>query len=293
MPVITLEDDISITTFRPPPGFDPLSATAAELEQYGFPARPDHPRFLKLYRGVFGRLKGRLKYIEPTFRIIRDNPRNPSSSVFTGDNWSGGVVQPPPGQSFRQVLGHWVVPNAYPVADGLFFNSYWIGLDGFSGPGANEVLQAGIDCLLVGSLRPSFYPWHQWAPSPKVAITNLEVSAGDLVTVSITATPGAGATTATVQFANITSGAATSFAVSATPPTRLAGNSAEWIVEADDVNQLADYGQVFFADCIACAGNNTGAGGGTGQKLDIVRGTTVISEATLVTPQVIQCRYSA
>ena len=94
MPVITLENDIKIMTFNPPPGFDPLAATAAELEQYGYPARPEHPRFLKLYRGVFSRLKGRLKYVEPSFRIIRDNPRNRSSGVFTGDNWSGGVVQP-------------------------------------------------------------------------------------------------------------------------------------------------------------------------------------------------------
>jgi hypothetical protein len=186
-----------------------------------------------------------------------------------------------------------VVPNAYPKSGEVFLNSYWIGLDGFSGPGANEVLQAGVDCSLLGSTT-TFYAWHQWAPSAKVGITNLAVSAGDLVMVSITATHGAGATTATVSFANITSGVATSFAVSAPPAMQLAGNSAEWIVEAPNgANQLADYGQVFFDDCIACAGNNTGAGGGTGQKLDILHGATVVSEATLVTSQVIQCRYSA
>jgi hypothetical protein len=294
MPVINLEDDISITTFSPPFGFDPLVASASELEQYGFPARPDNPRLLKVYQRVFTRLKGRLKYVEPTFRICEDKSHNQTSSagVFTGDNWSGGVVQPPQGQSFRQVLGHWVVPNAYPKSGGLFLNSYWIGLDGFSGLGANEVLQAGVDCLLFGSSR-TLYPWHQWAPSPKVAITNLAVSAGDLVVITISAAPGAGATTATVHFANISSGAATSYVVSAPPLTQLAGNSAEWIVEAPNVDQLADYGQVFFDNCIACAGNNSGASGGTGKKLDILRGSTVISEATLITPLVIQCRYSA
>ena len=59
MPLITLEGDISITTFEPPSGFDPLAATDAELEQYGFPSRPDHPRLLTLYQRVFTRLKGR------------------------------------------------------------------------------------------------------------------------------------------------------------------------------------------------------------------------------------------
>jgi hypothetical protein len=291
MPVITLDDDITITTFSPPPGFDPLVATASELERYGFPARPGNPRLLKLYRRVFTRLKGRLKYVEPTFRIMRG--KSPAG-VFTGDNWSGGYVQPPSGQSFRQVLGQWVVPNTYPpAAGGLFLNSYWIGLDGFSGPGASEVLQAGVDCLVFGH-SSTFYPWHQWAPSSKVIITNLAVSAGDLVMVNISAAPGAGATTATVHFANITSGAATSYVVSAPPLTQLAGNSAEWIVEAPDgAGQLADYGQVFFDNCQACWANFGGAGGGTGKKLDITQGSNVISEATLIAPIVIQCRYSA
>jgi hypothetical protein len=296
MPVITLQNDIRITTFEPPSGFDPLSATALELEQYGFPARPDHPRLLKLYQRVFTRLKGRLKYVEPSFRISRDEPLNRASpaGIFTGDNWSGGVVQPPAGRSFQQVLGHWVVPNASPVAGQVLFNSYWIGLDGFV-PGTAEALQAGVDCVTVGTSKGTFYAWAQWAPSPKMPITTVTVSAGDLVMVNISAAPGAGAKTATISFANITSGAATSFAISAPPSVQLAGNSAEWVVEAPGgASQLADYGQVFFADCTAClAGNFGGAGGGTGQKLDITQGSTVISEATLITPLVIQCRYAA
>ena len=295
MPLITLEGDISITTFEPPSGFDPLAATDAELEQYGFPSRPDHPRLLTLYQRVFTRLKGRLKYIEPAFRISREasgDPRDrlPSASVYTGDNWSGGVVQPPPGKSFNQVLGQWVVPNAYPMSGEVFLNSYWIGLDGFTGSGAGEALQAGVDCFLFGT-SSSLYPWHQWTPSPKVAITNLVVGAGDLVMINISASPGAGATTAKVSIANISSGAATSYVILAPPSQKLAGNSAEWIVEADP-NHLADYGQIFVANCIACAANS-GAGGGTGKKLDITKGGSVVSEATLITSQVIQCRYSA
>jgi hypothetical protein len=109
--------------------------------------------------------------------------------------------------------------------------------------------------------------------------------------VNISASPGAGATTAKVAIANISNGAATSYVILAPPAQKLAGNSAEWIVEADP-NHLADYGQVFFDNCIACAGNN-GAGGGTGEKLDITKGSTVVSEATLIGSQVIQCRYSA
>ena len=93
-----------------------------------------------------------------------------------------------------------MVPNAHAPTPNPFLNSYWIGLDGFV-PGANEVLQAGVDCFLFGGLS-SFYLWHQWAPSAKVSVTNPTVSAGDLVVVSISAAPGAGATNATVYFAN-------------------------------------------------------------------------------------------
>ncbi len=297
MALIVLDDDIRITTFSPPPpGFDPLIASASELEQHGFPARPDDPHLLKLYRRLFMRLKGRMKYVEPIFRINHDRshpPRNRNSSgVFTGDNWSGGVRLAPPGQSFSGVMGHWVVPNAYAPTSDPFLNSYWVGLDGYTGAGSNEVLQAGVDCSLSGG-SSSFYLWHQWVPSTKVEITNPAVSVGDLVGVSISAWPGAGATAVTIFFTNISSGAVTSYAISAPPGTQLAGNTAEWIVEAPfAAGQLADYGQVFF--------DNLGAAllpfmfrrpEPIDETLNITQGNTVVSGAIWITPDIIQCVY--
>jgi hypothetical protein len=296
MPVIILEDNTRINTFSPPPpGFDPLVASASELERHGFPARPDDPHLLKLYRRLFTRLKGRLKYVQPTFRISHDSshgPRNQrSSGVFTGDNWSGGVRLAPPGQSFSAVLGHWLVPNAYAPTSDPFLNSYWVGLDGYTGAGANEALQAGVDCSLSGG-SSSFYLWHQWVPSGKVEITNPAVNAGDLVGVSVSAEFGAGATTATIFFTNISSGAATSYAISAPPGTQLAGNSAEWIVEAPDgAGQLADYGQVFFDDCAAKVEFPFRRPGEIDETLNITQGSTVVSGAIWITSDIIQCAY--
>jgi hypothetical protein len=303
MPVVSLEDGISIRTFCPPSGFDPLSASAAELGEYGFPARPENPRHLALYRRVFGRLKGRLKYVEPTFRINprkTNDPRNRnySGGPFTGNNWSGGVVQPPHGESFRQVLGEWVVPNASPPTPGGSFSvCYWVGLDGFfTGPGAFELLQAGVKCELSGSPSTTvFYLWHQWYPSSQVEITNPTINAGDLVMILLSATPGVAPTTAMVYFTNISSGAATSYAITAPTAVQLAGTSAEWIVEAPDADQLPDYGLVFFHSCMACSASST-VNGGSGEMLNIVQGGIVqggniISQATAVTPAVVECRY--
>jgi hypothetical protein len=61
MAVITLEGGVKVRTFRPPSGFDPLSASSAELERYGFPARPDDPHLLERYQRVFKRLKGKFQ----------------------------------------------------------------------------------------------------------------------------------------------------------------------------------------------------------------------------------------
>jgi hypothetical protein len=58
MVVITLEGDVKVRTFRPPPpGLDTLCTSAAELERYGFPARSDDPHLLERYQRVFKRLK--------------------------------------------------------------------------------------------------------------------------------------------------------------------------------------------------------------------------------------------
>jgi hypothetical protein len=291
MPEIILEDNTRITTFSlPPPGFDPLVASASELERHGFPARPDDQHLLKLYRRLFTRLKGRLKYVEPTFRMSHDSSHGPgkpsSSGVFTGDNWSGGVLV---GHVFSEIAGNWVVPNAYAATSGPFLNSYWIGLDGYIAPGAHHALQVGVDCSLSGG-SSSFYLWSQWAPSPKVEITNPAVSAGDFVAVRISAKPGA--TTATVYFINVSSGAATSYVISAPPSRQLLGTSAEWIVEAPDgAGQLADYGQVFFGGCEALS--SSGLMFGIRETLNITQGSTVVSRARWVMPGVIQCVYGS
>jgi hypothetical protein len=293
MAVITLEDNTRINTFSaPPPGFDPLVASASELERHGFPAKPDDPHLLKLYRRLFTRMKGRLKYVEPTFRISHDRshvPRKPSSSgVFTGDNWSGGVrVATRELHFYSGIIGNWVVPNVNAPTPDPFINSYWIGLDGYTGMGANVALQAGVDCSL-SSGSSSFSLWSQWVPSAKLALTNLAVSAGDFVEIRIASEPNTA--TATIYFFNISSGAATSYVISAPPSTQLVGNSGAWIVEAPDgAAQLADYGQVFFGDCVAIWPPIFPEPFMDGEALNIVQGSTVVSSATWITPRIIQC----
>ncbi len=72
---------------------------------------------------------------------------------------------------------------------------------------------------------------------------------------------------------NITTGASTNISLSAPAGSALAGNSAEWIVEAPTVNgsqtQLPDYGEVFFNNCEAYTSTGLTVKGGTGHTINL------------------------
>src|SRR5258708_32444247 len=90
---IKLDGGIHVRTFAPPPrGFDPITASPAELFKHGFPARPDHPEHLERYKRVFGLMKDRFQYIEPTCRI---NPNRRHGTAASRHFAETVDVQPP------------------------------------------------------------------------------------------------------------------------------------------------------------------------------------------------------
>jgi len=288
-----------VSTFEPPPaGFDPLKAADDDLIKHGFPRRPtEDPRAMRRYDDVLRRMQGKFQYITPTIRRrddVRHRPLGRIAGTETFDNWSGAVQHAPEGRAFRWVQGDWTIPNVYPPTQGQwYYCSNWIGIDG---DGSGDVCQAGIECE-VFQLGPftirNIYAWSEWFPESEVQVTNFPVDAGDEITCLI-CTPGAGATTATVFMANRSSGAATSFAISAPRGTQLAGNSAEWVVERPEVNdalvELADYGSVFFFNADAYDGSAV-LDAGNGNNIDMTEGGGVVSERILDSPAVIQCLY--
>ena len=302
MKKITLENGVTVTTFAPPEGFDPLTASQLELARYGFPARPEDPHHLARYRRVLGGLKDKFHYVQPTFRFNADKVHGPrkrkaSDPTETSGNWSGAVVYAPAGQSFKWVEGDWVIPNVdAPTQNQWYYCSSWIGIDGDS---SNDVCQAGVECEVYqngASTSRNVYPWWEWYPAGEVQITNLAVSPGDMITMLICTAAAAGSTTASVFYTNRTSGASTSFSITAPAGTKLAGNCAEWIVEAPTVggaqSAVADYGEVFFSTCEAATNTGVTVSGGTGNNINMTSaGGTVVSDGNLITPTVVQCAY--
>jgi hypothetical protein len=292
---------LEVTTYQPPPGFDPLTADAADLQKFGFPPRQDDPRLQARYENVLNRLKGKFNYIPATLQRnaeVFHGPRSrlPSAATETSTNWSGGVVYAPSGQSFSCIEGDWVVPDIdAPTENQWYYCATWIGLDG---DGSGDVCQAGIGSQVYRSgtsVTSQFYAWWEWYPEPEVQITNFPVSPGDMITALITASPGAGATKANVYLTNRTTGASTSLSFTAPGNTTLSGNCAEWITEAPTVggqqSSMADFGEVFFSVCEAGT-NSTLVGGGTGDNInEINSGGAVVVDGNLITSTIVQCEY--
>jgi hypothetical protein len=290
-----------VTTYEPPHGFTPLDADAGDLQKFGFPPRPDDPHHLARYEHVLNRLKGKLNYMSPTLRRNDEKfhgprQRQPDAGVETSNNWSGGVVFAPSGQSFTWIEGDWVIPDVdAPTENQWYYSASWIGLDG---DGSGDVFQAGVECEVYRSgtsITRNIYPWYEWYPEPEIQITNLSVNPGDMVTLLL-CSAGAGSSSGSLYFTNRTTGDSTSLSFNAPSGTTLVGNCAEWIVEAPTVggqqSSLADYGEVFFSVCEAFLTDSTTVNGGAGDNINMTDSSgVVVSDGNLITPTIIQCEY--
>jgi hypothetical protein len=296
-----LEGDIHVVTIRPAPKFDPLTASTAQLLTNGFPAVPDEPHHRQRFERMWNRIKNKFHYVEPTFRVDRTKTygprqRRPTEGTETSTNWSGAVVNPPAGQTFKWIEGDWTVPPvSAPTQDQTYYCATWIGIDGDGSP---DVFQAGVESTVQAdgtAISIEYYPWWEWYPDPMVQITNFPVSPGDKITMILCSSGGAGSTTGTVYWTNTTTGAATSVTLTAPSGTQLVGNCAEWIVEAPTVggsqSALGDYGSVTFTVCEAVTETNTTVDGGTGDTINMTAGGTVVSEATVITTTSVECEY--
>ena len=288
MPKQTIGSVETRTFPLPPDGFDALAASAEELQQYGFPRRPDHqqmPHEATKWVTAFRRYP-QLKHITPEFRPLEHrhdlNKRTEKGTEgqvnATSSNWSGSVLFIGAGDSFSWISGSWTVPHVYPApgANGTEYSSAWLGLDG---DGSGDVMQAGTETDSDGTC----YAWFEWFPNFSIGISNFPVVPGDVVSLVLCATSS---TTEWMSIGNLTAEYYTNFSFSAPAGTSLVGNCAEAIVERPGVNgQLAElprYGEVFFDDTTANSANGISYPIGVGTPISMVAddGVTVISAPT-------------
>ncbi len=247
----------AVVQYPPPPrGFEPLSASEAELANYGIPPRPD-PRsapvafrhwkkMVRVPRSTNANLQETRIYNEPIRQATRAGRLRNGSVSLTSLNWSGYAVAAASGtftlnNSF--VISEWVAPvaqQALGVCDGSWdYSSQWTGFDGLS---SGDVLQAGTeaDAYCSGPNQARFHSaWIEWYPYPAVRVSVPIVRRGDLMAVEVwyTATPPFGH----AYLANLTVGQAAAYAFNPPPGISFQGDSAEWIVERPSIgNNLAN-----------------------------------------------------
>lgn len=273
-----IHDALGVRLFTPPPeGFNPLKASARELLVHGYPPPPDALRHPELHEHWKQMMSRPMSVIEPEFAVMRDRrsgsrapsvipaaPAPPADPALPA--WAGSVAFAGNQGTFTWVSGQWTVPDVtVPNRNsGSYSCATWVGIDG-----PPSTVDLPTDILQAGTQQDigSTYAWCQWYPDNAMKIPNLPVSHGDIMFCVICVDSPSGARG---YMTNVTRGIFTSFALTAMSGQQLQGNTAEWILEAPSqpngsVDKLAQYGDVYFDECIAGTSGDTLVFAGEGQ----------------------------
>jgi Peptidase A4 family len=256
----------------PPAGFDPLLASAAQLEAQGYPPRPNpvtSPTTYALWARVMtSGAKRVVPKLEHTNIFHGPAKIGKSSAAVNGqastasDNWSGDAVvtgnSGPLPPTFSYLIGDYVVPyvrQPLSTCSGAWdWSSEWVGIDGFD---SSDVLQAGVDAAAYcagSTTKRDYSAWYEWFPSDEVRISKsaFPVFPGNDLFIQVWSTSP---TQGKVYLYNYDTNIAVSLSFSAPSGTILQGNSAEWVVERPTVGgtlaTLSGYSQDFFTEASA------------------------------------------
>jgi peptidase A4-like protein len=240
----------------PPAGFDPLTASDIELQQWGFPPRPksgdpvDYARWKRMATST--RITPQLKFTN----IYHGPARNPkigsavsNATAATSENWSGYVVTEADGTfsgNNPMSYGIWTVPAVAPgsgsCSSATYASSQWVGFDGWT---SSDVLQAGTEA----NCGNSDYFWYEWYPNAETELS-LPVGPGDFVTVRVYYC-GSCSPQGSANLENNVTNQTTSIGFNPPSGTTYEGNSAEWIMERPTVDgalaDLPNYATMYFS----------------------------------------------
>jgi hypothetical protein len=274
----------------PPPGFDPRTATAEELQRAGMRWRRSVANRNPIARALWDRATSRSEAPAGKTAPYRPSPhpvlpvrrrrRLPDENEFS---WAGSVVAT---GNWTAVSGLWVVPTlsqgsqaastiTYP--NGQYFTGWWLstwlGLDGYIPNNSNDILQVGITQQIDENNNAYAWAWYEWwlenppEGSPDyvnaLTITGFNVSPGDTILAFVSYV---GTMAGQVVLWNLSQWAADNYVLGADnyfnkvltpPPTAdFNGTSAEWIAEDPGGGEpgytLAGFTPINFTGGLAC-----------------------------------------
>ncbi|KAI0325226.1 acid proteinase [Cubamyces sp. BRFM 1775] len=204
------------------------------------------------------------------------DPVSNATHVDYSSNWSGAVLVAG-SNTYKSVTGTFTVPTpkAPSGSSGTHSASAWVGIDGDTC--GNAILQTGVDFTISGG-RVSFDAWYEWYPDYAYDFSGFEISAGDSITATVTATS---TTSGSATLINHSTGQQVTHSFSRQPA--LCEENAEWIVEDFEENgglvPLANWGTVTFTG--ASAGTSSGSVGPTGADIiDLNQNGRVLSSVS-------------
>jgi hypothetical protein len=238
----------------PPAGFNPLVASDQQLDQYGFPPRPDPkvaPSDYAVWQSVvtapvrrviphqqMTTLRNGPAVILSTSRGLHP-PLTTKAVGTTTPNWSGyGIIDSanPFKASKSTIYGIFMVPavqqGAGKCTGGWDYSAAWVGFDGLN---SSDLLQAGVEAdayCASGTARQQYYAWYEWYPNNEVRVSAPAIAPGDQIYVYVWNT---GLTTGHYYIQNMTQRTSSSLQFTAPSGTQLQGNSMEWIAERTQV----------------------------------------------------------
>jgi hypothetical protein len=276
----------------PPKGFDPLTASGADLARYGLPQRPDQtaqPERYAMWTRAMSALKTRADGVRPTGRFhgpAKLLPTSPSAQTVSNvpttigsSNWSGIVntnklTKWSNATSFDEIVSYWPVPVAIPpfgacALSGInppFLMSQWNGIDGFN---SGDVVQGGSEgysyCSGTNPGASGYIGWVEWYPSySELEITcggsACPVGPGDVMYAVTYAT--AGTATQTVFLEDTTQQWHITASLSYVSGPGVIGNSEEQVIERPCCNgsnyyALNNYNYGWFSETFGFDGHGT------------------------------------
>ncbi|MFA9397983.1 MAG: G1 family glutamic endopeptidase [Clostridiaceae bacterium] len=167
----------------PPKNWDPIHASKAELNYYGYPSRPEGDKEISNWNKMVS-----ATWVKPEFAIsdIKHKPHDTKKSDdinnmvhASSSNWAGFIHT---GTSYGSG-GHWLVPSVSTPTLQRGYSSQWVGIGG--GNSTSKTLAQIGTSAQSGLVSNSYYPWFEIYGSNainngyEVKITNFSVSPGD------------------------------------------------------------------------------------------------------------------
>jgi len=234
------------------------------------PSRSERLASRQARRGLSDRRSNLIQKVETS-----SHPTN-QTNVEYSSNWTGAVLSESTG-TWKSVTGTFVVPTPKIPSGGSsstqYYASAWVGIDGDTC--GTSILQTGLDFGIKGS-TVSFDAWYEWYPDYAYDFSGITFSAGDSVTVTVTATS---TKAGTAVITNNSKGVTVTKALTST--AALCEKDAEWIVEdfeeGSSLVPLANWGTVTFTNAIATENSGTTVGPSGATLIDLEQNSILSS----------------